>query len=161
MLDVTSAALGLADELIELEQAAEAAAGDPEGFTELARALAVAEAAIDRLQLLRGEVRDQLAARMPRARVATPVGVVETTKEGGSTTWDHAKVWPAVYRQARRRADKGFEPVDAALAAVREAAPDPVWRSSVLAGWGVDVDQVAVRVPARRTVHLTPNRPRT
>jgi hypothetical protein len=154
--------MALGEAILEIEQAAEVAAGLADGsLDELARALLAVEATIDRLQLLRGEVRDQLAARMPGARARTPVGVLETAKEGGSTVWDHSKVWPAVYRQARRRADKGFEPVDAALAAVREAAPDPVWRSSVLAGWGVDVDQVATRVPARRTVHLTPNRPRT
>lgn len=127
--------------------------------TDLARILAAAEAGRDRLELVRQEVARLLLDRMDGSRQRTEVGLLEQTKEGGSTVWDSSKVWPAVYRQARRRADKGFEPVDAALAALREAAPDPDWRAGVLAGWGIDVDQVAERVPARRTVRLIPNRP--
>lgn len=159
---MTGAALDLAGAVAGLEAATgPAAAGETvDVFDDLAEALAAVEAAAARLGHFGDELRAQLAERMPGARAVTSVGVVESVKEGGSTVWDHSKVWPAVYRQARRRADKGFEPVDAALAALREAAPDPAWRASVLAGWGIDVDQVATRVPARRTVKLTPRLPR-
>lgn len=151
VLDVTSAALGLADELIELEQAAEAAASAPDGFVELARVLRAVEAAVDRLGHLGDYVRGELHERMPYPRARTEVGVLVKSTVGGSTVWDGSKVWPEVYRKARARADRGFEPVDAAISAAREAA-EPQWRASVLAGWGVEVDECRSVTPPRPTV---------